>query len=69
MESERNRGMMSARFTQRGHRISRGFARAPEEYDQWEGFDPDEDHHKETEEEERVRHHHGQLRRDPHSKI
>ncbi len=51
------------------HRIGRGFAHAPEEYDQWEGFSPDEDHHEETEEEEQVRHHRGQLRRDPHSKI
>ncbi len=50
---------------QRGHRIGRGFARAPRNYGQWEGFEPDE----ETEEEERDRGRHGQLRRDHHSNI
>ncbi len=56
-----------------GYRIGRGFARDPEEhrdhYNQFEGFEPDEDHHEETEEEERAIHHHGQLRRNSHSKI
>ncbi len=54
---------------QRGFRIGRGFAHAPEEYDQWEGFDPDDDHYEETEDEERVRHCRGQLHRNPHLKI
>ncbi len=44
--------MMSAQRAIPQHRIGRGFARAPEEYDQWEGFEPDEDHHEETEGEE-----------------
>ncbi len=63
-------GMMSAhRITpSEGHRISRGFTCAPDQYDQWEGFKPDENWD-ENEDEERDRCRRGQLHRDSHSKL
>ncbi len=64
------RGMMAAHriMPPWGHSISRGFTRAPDQYDQWEGFEPDKDQD-ENEDEERDRRQHWQLHRDSHSKL